>query len=91
LEHTPSWNLAKGITKILQERFTIPDKIAIDTSDICLKLKANLDDGNWDLVVYNDSDWFRDVKTIIHHQLIGCLGFQFVGVQWVVSGDTVKQ
>jgi hypothetical protein len=37
----------------------------LDTRDTCLKLKPNLIDKNWDLVVYSDSDWARDVENYI--------------------------
>jgi hypothetical protein len=37
----------------------------LDTRDTCLKLKPNLDDENWDLVVYSDTDWAGDVENRI--------------------------
>jgi hypothetical protein len=37
----------------------------LDTRDTCLKLKTNLDDENWDLVFFRDSDWAGDVENRI--------------------------
>jgi hypothetical protein len=32
-------------------------RFVLDTRDTCLKLKPNLDDENWNLVLYSDSYW----------------------------------
>jgi hypothetical protein len=32
-------------------------RFVLDTRDTCFKFKPNLDDENWELVVYSDSDW----------------------------------
>jgi hypothetical protein len=37
-------------------------RFVLDTRDTCLKLKRNLDDENWDLVIYSDGDWAEDIE-----------------------------
>jgi hypothetical protein len=40
-------------------------RFVLDTRDTCLKLKPNLGDENWNLVVYSESDWVGDVENRI--------------------------
>jgi hypothetical protein len=52
-------------------------KFVLDTRITCLRLKPNLDDENWDLMVYSDSEWARDVENRISATTF--LGSRFVG------------
>jgi hypothetical protein len=67
-------------------------RFVLDTREIRLKLEPILDNENWDLVVYSDSDCAGDVENRISVTgfIIYLLGFQFVGDQKVRRGDTVK-
>jgi hypothetical protein len=61
-------------------------KFLLDTRNFCLKLKLNLDNENWDLVVYNDSDWAADVENqiIVTGFIIYLLG---VPIYWSSKGQ----
>jgi hypothetical protein len=60
----------------------------LETSDTCLKLNLNLDDKNWDLVVYSDNYWAGEVENRISVTgfIIFLLRSQFVGGQRLRRG-----
>jgi hypothetical protein len=58
-------------------------RLVLDTRDTCLKLNPNLEGGNRNLVVYNDSYWAEDAN---NHIIIFFLGSQFIGCQRMRKG-----
>jgi hypothetical protein len=62
-------------------------RFMLDTTDTCLKVDTNLDNKNWDLVVYSDNYWAGDVETRISVTDSSSTRweFQFIGGQKVIS------
>jgi hypothetical protein len=48
------------------QEIIISIKFLLDARDTCLKLKPNVKDQNWGLVVYIDSDWAENIKNVIN-------------------------
>jgi hypothetical protein len=62
-------NLVRDLSKCIDDasievykEMTRVIRFVLDTGDTCLRLKPNMDDQNWDLVVYSDSYRAGDIE-----------------------------